>query len=65
MIITIFGATGQVGKRTVQQALAKGFTVKAFGRNVENWIDKDLHTDNFQAIKGHVFDEDDVLNAIK
>ena len=34
MTITIFGATGMVGKQLVQQALFKGYTVKAFGRNV-------------------------------
>lgn len=65
MIITIFGATGQVGKRAIEQALAKGFIVKAFSRNIENLIDKDLHTANFHAIKGHVFDEEEVLNAVK
>lgn len=65
MIITVFGATGQVGKRVVAQALAMGFSVKAFGRNIENLIDKDLRNNNFEAIQGHLFDEHEVLNAIK
>ena len=65
MIITVFGATGQVGKRIVTLALAKGFTVKAFGRNIETLIDKDLHDDNFTAIKGYVFDAEEVFNAVK
>lgn len=65
MVITIFGATGMVGTRLVKQALAKGFVVKAFGRNVEKLIDLDIWEDKFEAIKGYVFDEDDVLNAIK
>ena len=65
MIITIFGATGQVGSQVVKQALAKGYKVKAFGRNVESLIDKDLRDDNFEAVKGYVFDEKDVLNAVK
>jgi putative NADH-flavin reductase len=64
MIITVFGATGQVGKRAVQQALAEGHTVRAFGRNIVDLIDKDLHEERFHAIKGHVFDEAEVLEAI-
>jgi uncharacterized protein len=65
MIITVFGATGQVGLQVIEQALAKNYTVKAFGRNIETLIDKDLRTENFVAIKGYVFDEDEVYNAIK
>lgn len=65
MTITIFGATGQVGRRAVEQALANGIIVKAFGRNIEALIDKDLRTDAFHAIKGHLFDEEEVLNAVK
>ena len=65
MTITIFGATGMVGKYVVAQALANGDTVKAFGRNVESLIDKDLHNENFEAIKGYVFDESNVYKAIK
>jgi uncharacterized protein len=65
MIITIFGATGMVGSRLVKQGLAKGFVVRAFGRNVEKLIDMDLWEDKFEAIKGYVFDEGDVLKAIK
>ena len=64
MVITIFGATGQVGKRAVYQALVEGHTVKAFGRNVDDLIDEDLRNQNFEAIKGHVFDEADVLHAV-
>ncbi len=63
MIITIFGATGQVGKRLVQQALISGHQVKAFGRNVitagfpEN--------DKLEMIPGTLFSEDSVFNAVK
>jgi putative NADH-flavin reductase len=64
MTITVFGATGQVGLRIVRQALAKGYTVKAFGRHVADMIDEDLRNENFQAIKGYVFDEKDVLEAV-
>ncbi len=65
MIITVFGATGQVGKRIVNQALGKGYTVRAFGRNIESLIDKENRDDNLIAIKGYVFDAAEVFNAIK
>ena len=65
MTITIFGATGMVGKYIAKQALAKGIKVNAFGRNIEKLIDADLSDENFVAIKGYVFDEDEVLKAIK
>jgi putative NADH-flavin reductase len=63
MIVTIFGATGTVGKQLVKQALQKDYTVRAFGRNVftagfpEN---KNLH-----LITGALFDKDQVLHAIE
>src|SRR4051812_3037518 len=65
MIISVFGATGQVGLRIVRLALAKGFTVRAFGRSIEDMIDEDLRNKNFEAIKGYVFDEEQVYNAVK
>lgn len=65
MIVTVFGATGQVGLRVVNMGLAKGFHVRAFGRNIENMIDEDLRNKNFEAIKGYVFDEKEVRNAVK
>jgi len=65
MIITVFGATGQVGRFIVSQALAKGHSVRAFGRNVTDLIDHDLDNDALIAIKGYVFDASDVRNAVK
>lgn len=64
MILTVFGATGQVGKYVVKEALAMGYTVRAFGRSIESLIDKDLSNDQLMAIKGYVFDEKDVLSAV-
>ncbi len=64
MHITVFGATGQVGKRIVQQALNNGFQVTAFGRNVESLIDQDNLNENLTAQKGYLFDEKDVAKAI-
>ncbi len=65
MIITVFGASGQVGKRVVNYALAKGHTVRAFGRNVIDLIDEDIRNDRLEAIVGSVFDEQEVGDAIK
>ncbi len=64
MILTVFGATGQVGRFIISQALANGHTVRAFGRNVEELMDQDLDNDALIAIKGYVFDSDDVRNAV-
>ncbi|MBS1729263.1 MAG: NAD(P)H-binding protein [Bacteroidetes bacterium] len=64
MIITIFGATGMVGKKTVRYALANGYTVRAFGRNIQNLIDTDLRNNQLQAIHGYVFNEAEVYQAI-
>ncbi|MGG9962449.1 NAD(P)-dependent oxidoreductase [Ferruginibacter sp. SUN106] len=63
MTIIVFGATGMVGKQLVQQALFKGYSVKAFGRNVFSEFDTD--TKNLELIKGALFDEGEVQDAIK
>ncbi len=65
MIITVFGASGNVGKQVVNQGLRFGHTIKAFGRNIESLIDHDLKSTKLQAVKGYIFDEEDVLNAIQ
>jgi len=65
MIITVFGATGQVGRRIVRGALAQDFKVKAFGRNVESFIDESLRNKNLIPIKGYVFDSHEVLDAVR
>jgi uncharacterized protein len=64
MIVTIFGATGLVGKELITHCKAKGYTVRAFGRNVATLIDQDLRDDAFEAIKGSLFDTNDILKAI-
>ncbi len=63
MILTIFGATGTVGKQLVKQALHMGYTVKAYGRNV--FTGNLPENDNLELISGALFDEKPVLNAIK
>ncbi len=64
MHLTVFGATGQVGKRIVQQALNRGFTVTAFGRNVESLIDQDNRDEKLIAIKGYILDQKDIAKAL-
>jgi len=63
MIITIFGATGTVGKQLVKQALHMGHTVKAYGRNV--FTGKLPDNENLELISGALFDEKPVFNAVK
>lgn len=63
MTITIFGATGMVGKEIVKQALFKGYAVKAFGRNVFTAGFTD--DPNLQLLQGALFDEKQVLDAVK
>lgn len=63
MTIIVFGATGMVGKQLVQQALFNGYTVKAFGRNV--FSELDMEAKNLELVKGALFDEKEVYNAIK
>ncbi len=65
MRVTIFGATGMVGRQLIIHALAKGWEVKAFGRQIEEWIDAEQYRDHFKAIKGYVFDAGDVKKALK
>ena len=63
MIVTIFGATGTVGKQLVKHALFQGYTVRAFGRNVFTASFTD-HKE-LQLIQGALFDAAQVLDAIK
>jgi uncharacterized protein len=63
MNIIIFGATGMVGKQLVKQALFNGHHVKAFGRNV--FTELNMEEKNLELIRGALFDESEVSNAIK
>ena len=63
MNITVFGATGQVGKQLVKQALWKKHTVTAFGRNV--FTTEFLKDDHLHLIQGALFDEQDVFHSLK
>ncbi len=63
MTVTIFGATGMVGLQLVKHALHKGFTVKAFGRNV--FTTAFPNNENLELIQGAMFDEEQVRLAVK
>jgi putative NADH-flavin reductase len=63
--VTIFGASNITGRQLITHALAKGWHVRAFSRNSIEFIERDLRSDNFKAIKGYVFDEVDVYQAVK
>lgn len=62
MIITIFGATGMAGKHLVKQAIYKGHTVKAFGRNV--FTAGFNEHENLHLLQGALFDEQQVCDAV-
>ena len=62
MQVIIFGATGSLGSHVVQQALAKGYAVKAFTRNVEKL--KEMKSPHLNIIQGDVNKFDDVLKAV-
>ncbi len=62
MEVIVFGATGQVGLQLVKQSLWKGWKVRAFGRNV---FDITIDNENLELIRGALFDEKEVLNALE
>lgn len=63
MIITVFGATGMVGRHVVKQGLYNDDTMKAFGRNV--FTTDFPENPKLELIKGALFDEEDVYEALK
>lgn len=65
MTITVFGASGHVGKHVVNLALGKGYTVKAFGRNIDAFLDLEERDTNFHALQGYIFNDEEVLDAVK
>lgn len=63
MQVIIFGATGSLGSYVVKEALAKGYSVKAFTRNTNKL--KGIESPRLSIIQGDVFNVEDVQNAIK
>ena len=62
MKITIFGATGTLGRHVVEQALAAGHEVTAFARRPQRL---DLQHPNLHRRAGDVFDQAAVDDAVK
>lgn len=64
--ITVFGASGMVGKAMVHTALAHRYQVVAFGRSLDDLV---LFQEGFpqqlQLVKGSVFELSDVSKALK
>jgi len=63
MKITIFGATGMVGKHLVQQALLSGHSVRAFGRNPFETFSHERP--GLELFKGYLFQDDDIEAALE
>lgn len=64
--ITVFGASGMVGKAMVHTALAHRYRVVAFGRSVDDLVLlQELFPQQLQLAKGSVFELSDVSKAIK
>jgi len=63
MRITIFGATGMTGKRCIDEALAHGHQVRAFGRNVFEALSTER--ERLELFKGGVLSKGEVEDALK
>ncbi|MCC6727530.1 MAG: NAD(P)H-binding protein [Saprospiraceae bacterium] len=63
MNITIFGATGMTGKRCIDEALAHGHQVRAFGRNVFETLSTER--ERLELFKGGVLSKGDVEDALE
>jgi putative NADH-flavin reductase len=60
--IIIFGASGRVGQKLIEYALADNFKVTAFVRDTAK---VNINHTNLEVIKGNVFQLDEVENAVK
>jgi hypothetical protein len=63
MIVTIFGATGMIGRQLVKHALHEDYKVRAFGRNV--FTAGFPEHNNLELMPGALFDKNEVMDAIK
>lgn len=61
MTITVFGASGAIGKLFIKKALDKGFKVRAYVRNLSKF---NLKNQNLTTIQGELHDFDKVKQAI-
>jgi len=63
MKIVVFGATGMVGKYIIDTALAHGYEVRAFGRNVFEKLSTERT--RLELFKGYLFTDNDIRRALK
>jgi putative NADH-flavin reductase len=61
MKIAIFGASGRIGSRIVNEALSRGHEVTAVVRHVEAYTLESLH---LKVAKGDLFNSDDVESGV-
>ncbi|MFA9391159.1 MAG: NAD(P)-dependent oxidoreductase [Prolixibacteraceae bacterium] len=59
--ITIFGATGFVGKNLLKEAIKKGYAVKVLARNKEDLRGFEAF---IEIVEGNYFDKDKLKNAL-
>jgi putative NADH-flavin reductase len=62
MKLFVIGATGRTGREIVQQALARGHQVTAFGRSPERI---GLRNERLTILKGNAMDENQLFDAIQ
>lgn len=61
MVITIFGASGGIGKHAVRWALSEGYEVRAYLRNPAKLA---LSDERLSVIQGELFDVEKVTRAV-
>lgn len=62
MVITIFGASGGIGKHAVDYALRKGYKVRAYLRNPQKL---NIQHENLSIIQGELSDYDSVKKVVE
>jgi NADH dehydrogenase len=65
-LVTVFGASGFVGRHTVRALAAQGYRIRAVSRrpNLANFLLPAGHVGQIQIVKGNVNSEDDIARAI-
>lgn len=63
MKIVVFGSTGTIGKKVIEQALEQNHTVTAFCRNAEAF--SNFNSPNLKIMQGDVHNQDQVNSAVE
>lgn len=66
-LVTVFGASGFVGRHTVRALAAQGYRIRAVSRrpNLANFLLPAGHVGQIQIVKGNLNREDDITRAIE